>query len=72
MTPNTPVTNALGWHGRIVERPKKWAKLKPLMLKNGTTSTLNDDVVYVQWRERKDHPGGDVVSARVDSLIVIP
>ena len=70
--PNTPVTNALGWHGRLVERPKKWPKLKPLPLNDGTTAPLNDDVVYVQWKERKNHPSGDVVSARVDSLIVIP
>jgi len=65
---NRPVTNAKGWHGRIVKRPVKWGKFKPLALNDGTTQPQND-VVYVQWEERKDHPGGDVLSHRKSELI---
>lgn len=67
MTPGTPVTNDRGWRGAIAERPKKWAKWQPLALNNGTTA-IQQDVVYVCWEERKDHPGGDILSHRCEDL----
>lgn len=70
-TTNWPITNAKGWHGRIVDRPSTWARWKPLETgqKSGDTKmSILADVVYVQWKERKDAPGGDVLSHRPDEV----
>jgi hypothetical protein len=40
----TNVTNARGWTGRIVERPRRWT----------WRCDGPDEVVYVHWKERED------------------
>lgn len=67
----TRVKNKLGWHGTIVNRPTTWEwDVKP-----------NNQVVYVDWEERKKMIRSEsrdnhsikesVISARIEDLEII-
>lgn len=70
MTPGTRVRNARGWVGTVTTRPAKWDKFLPVALKDGSTAPPRP-VVYVEYEERADLPGGKVISQRPEDLEIV-